>query len=78
MISSMKGRKLLIGFIGVTQEAIGVLTIVFCYVLYYNLFDVLNWLNIAAEHVALYVLILSVFGFVFIISGFFLIRELLE
>ncbi|MDH5449404.1 MAG: hypothetical protein OEX77_00700 [Candidatus Bathyarchaeota archaeon] len=74
----MKGRKLLIGFIGVTQEAIGVLTIVFCYVLYYNLFDVLNWLNIAAEHVALYVLILSVFGFVFIISGFFLIRELLE
>jgi len=78
VISSMKGRKLLIGFIGVTQEAIGVLTIVFCYVLYYNLFDVLNWLNIAAEHVALYVLILSVFGFVFIISGFFLIRELLE
>jgi len=78
VISSMKGRKLISGFIGVTQEAIGVLTIVFCYVLYYNLFDALNWLNIAAEHVALYVLILSVFGFVSIISGFFLIRELLE
>jgi len=78
VISSMKGRKLISGFIGVTQEAIGVLTIVFCYVLYYNLFDALNWLKIAAEHVALYVLILSVFGFVSIISGFFLIRELLE
>ena len=78
MISPMKGRKLLTGFIGAIQEAIGVLAIAFCYVLYYNLFDVLNWLNIAAEHVAFYMLILSVFGFVSMVSGFFLIHELLE
>jgi len=72
----MKGRKLIMGVVGATQEAVGALTIVFSYVLYYNLFDVRIWLDIPTEHVFLYLLLLFVFGFVSIISGFFLLREL--
>jgi len=72
----MKGRKLIIGFVGATQEAIGALTIVFSYILYHDLFDVQIWLDISAEHVFFYLLLLFVFGFVSIISGFFLLREL--
>lgn len=72
----------MIGFVGATQEAIGVLTIVFSYILYYDLFGLQTWLNIPPEHVSLYVsiylLLLFVFGFVSIISGFFLLRELSE
>lgn len=67
---------MIIGFVGAVQETIGALTIVFSYILYYDLFDVQIWLNIHAGHVFFYLLLLSVFGFVSIISGFFLLREL--
>lgn len=73
----MRGRKLIIGFIGATQETVGVLAIVFSYILV-HVPDVRIWLNILLEHIFLYLLLLFVFGFVSIISGFFLLRELLE
>ena len=74
----MKGRKLIIGFVGATQEVIGALTIGVSYILYYDLFDVRIWLDISSEHVFFYLLLLSVFGFVSIISGLFLLHELLQ
>jgi len=74
----MKGRKLIIGFVGVTQEVIGALAIVFCCILYYDLFDVRIWLDISSGHVFFYLLLFSVFGFVSITSGLFLLHELLQ
>jgi len=74
----MRDRKIIIGFVGATQETIGVLSIVFSYVLYHNLFDVRTWLNVPEEYVSLYLLLLLVFGFISSISGFFLLRELLK
>lgn len=67
----MKIRKFVVTFFGVTQEVIGALAIVFAYVVYYNL-------EIPLEHVSVYLLLLFVFGFISILSGFFLIREGLE
>ena len=65
------------GFIAATQETVGVLAIVFSYILVY-VPDVRIWLNISTEHIFLYLLLLFVFGFVSIISGFFLLHELSE
>lgn len=74
----MKIRKLVVTFFGVTQEVIGALAIVFAYVLYYNILDIRTNLEIPLEHVSVYLLLLFVFGFISILSGFFLIRERLE
>ena len=74
----MRGRRLTMAFVGAIQEAMGASAIVFSYILHYNLFDVQIWLDIPTKHVFLYLLLLFVFGFVSIISGFFLLRELSE
>lgn len=74
----MKIRKFVVTFFGVTQEVIGALAIVFAYVLYYNILDIRTNLEIPLEHVSVYLLLLFVFGFISILSGFFLIRERLE
>lgn len=74
----MKIRKFVVTFFGVTQEVIGALAIVFAYVLYYNILDIRTNLEILLEHVSVYLLLLFVFGFISILSGFFLIRERLE
>ena len=68
----------MIGFVGATQEAVGVLTIAFSYILHSNLFNVQTWLKVPEEEVSLYLVPFFVFGFVSIISGFFLLRELSE
>jgi hypothetical protein len=73
----MKGRKIIMAFVGTTQEAIGALTIVFSYILARER-DVQVWLNIAEDHVPFYLVLLFVFGSVSIISGFFLFCELLQ
>ncbi len=74
----MKIRKFVVTFFGVTQEVIGALAIVFAYVLYYNILDIRANLEIPLEHVSVYLLLLFVFGFISILSGFFLIRKRLE
>ncbi|MCZ2809389.1 MAG: hypothetical protein O2V44_08550 [Candidatus Bathyarchaeota archaeon] len=70
-------RRILAGFVGALQAAIGVLAVIFAYVLYHNFFDVQSLMNIS-ENVPVYMLLLFVFGFVSIISGLFLIHERLE
>ena len=74
----MKIRKTIVTFFGIMQEVIGVLAISFAYILYFNLLDVRVSLNIPVEHVSFYLLFLFIFGFISIISGFFLIHERLE
>jgi hypothetical protein len=74
----MKVRKFVVTFFGVTQEVVGVLAIVFAYVLYYNLLHIRTNSQIPLEHVSIYLLLLFVFGFVSILNGFFLLRERVE
>jgi hypothetical protein len=74
----MKIRKITATFFGIMQEVIGVLAISFAYILYYNFLDVQVSLNIPEKHVPFYLLLLFIFGFISIISGFFLIHERLE
>ena len=74
----MKIRKFLAIFLGVTQEVIGALAIIFAYVLYYNILHIRANLEILLDHVSIYLLLLFVFGFISILNGFFLLRELLE
>lgn len=67
-------RRILAVVVGSLQAAIGVLAVLFIYVLYHNFFDVQSLMNIS-ENVPVYMLLLFVFGFVSIISGLFLIHE---
>lgn len=71
----MKIRKVLGAIVGVAQGVMGALAIVFAYVLYHNFFDVQTELEVLAEWMPLYLLLLLTFGFFSIISGGFLIHE---
>jgi len=71
----MEVRKIVSKVVGVAQSGIGVLAIIFCYILYYNLFDIQGMLNVSAQNVPLYMLVLLIFGLISVISGFFLIYE---
>jgi len=68
-------RKIVSKVVGVAQSGIGVLAIIFGYILYYNLFDIQGMLNVSVQNVPLYILFLFIFGLLSVISGFFLIYE---
>jgi len=55
-----------------------VLTVIFAFILYFNLFDIQTWFNDAAEVHHLHVFALFVFGFFSIISGLSLVHEWLK
>ena len=74
----MGPRNILAAVVGTLQVAIGVLAVIFAYVLYHNFFDVQGLIDILEENVPVYMLLLFVFGLVSIVSGFLLIHELLE
>ena len=74
----MNFRKLAVTFFGVTQEVMGVLAVVFAYVLYYDILDVRTDLGIFSGHVPIYLLLIFVFGFVSILSGLFLLHQRVE
>jgi len=71
----MEARKIVSKVVGVAQSGIGVLAIIFGYILYYNLFHIQGMLNVSAQNVPLYILLLFIFGLLSVISGFFLIYE---
>ena len=71
----MEVRKIVSKVVGVAQSGIGVLAIIFGYILYYNLFDIQGMLNVSAQTAPLYILLLFIFGLLSVISGFFLIYE---
>jgi hypothetical protein len=74
----MKIRKIVVTFFGIMQEGIGITAISFAYMLYHNFLDVQVSLNMPEQHVPFYLLLLFIFGFISIISGFFLIHERIE
>ena len=74
----MGSRRIVGAAVGTLQAAIGVLAVIFAYVLYHNFFDVQSSMNVSGENVPVYMLLLFVFGFVSLISGLFLIHERLE
>ncbi len=71
-------RRILAAVVGALQAAIGVLAVIFAYMLYHNFFNVQSLMNLSKETVPVYMLLLFVLGFVSIISGLFLIHERLE
>ena len=68
-------RRILVAIVGAAQGAIGVLAGVLACILYFNFLGVQTTLNVSAELLPLYMLILSVFSFFSIISSFFLLHE---
>ena len=74
----MRVRRILVAIIGVAQGAIGVCAGILACILYFNFLGVQTTLNVPAEFLPLYLLILSVFSFFSVMSGFFLIHEGLE
>jgi len=71
----MEVRKIISRVVGVAQSGMGVLAVIFAYLLYYNLFDVQGMLNASSQNAPLYMLLLLIFGLFSVISGLFLIYE---
>jgi hypothetical protein len=74
----MRIKRIAATFFGILQEIIGVLAVVFAYVLHYNFFEVRVELGIPQEHILIYLLLLFVLGFVSVINGLFLLHQRLE
>ncbi len=74
----MRARKILVMVVGTAQTVVGVLAVIFVYVLYLDFLGVRTRLNVSGELAPLYLLVLIVFGFFSIMGGFFLIHEGLE
>ena len=71
----MQPRKIFATIVGTVQSAIGVLAVIFAYILYFDFFDVQTMLNTPVELLPFYVFALMVFGFFSVISGLFLLHE---
>ncbi len=74
MIDKMM-RKTFAAVVGMAQVVIGALSILFTYILHYDLFNVQAMFWIPAENVSLYVLLFLVFGLFSLISGISFIQE---
>ena len=71
-------RRILAAVVGALQAAIGVLAVIFAFILYFDFFDAQTELNTSVELLPFYLFALMVFGFFSIISGLFLLHEGLE
>jgi hypothetical protein len=72
----MDTRRILSKIVGLTQTAIGGLTMFFAFFLFYNIFDVQAVLGFSAEAIGLYLWTFIIFGLLSVISGLFLFYEL--
>ena len=71
----IKARKLLLTIVGLAQNLIGGLGIIFAYLFYYDFLDGQTLLNTSEGLLPIYLLILVVSSFFSILNGFFLIYE---
>ncbi|MFB0501917.1 MAG: hypothetical protein ACETVP_05545 [Candidatus Bathyarchaeia archaeon] len=71
----MRPRRILVAIVGTVQGLIGVLAVIFAYILYIDFFGLQAWLNVTAEFLPLHMLALIVFGSFSIMSGLFLLTE---
>ncbi len=71
----IRPRRIFVAIVGTVQSAIGVLAIIFAYILYFDFFDAQTRLNTPVELLPFYLFALMVFGFFSIMSGLFLLYE---
>lgn len=71
----MRVRRIIVAIVGITQGAMGILAGILACIIYFNFLGVQTTLNVPTELLPLYLLVLIVFGFFSIISGFFLAIE---
>lgn len=71
----MNAKRISATIVGITQGAIGAATVILAFFLYFNFLDIQAMLNVPVELMPFSLLILSVFGFFSLISGFFLLYE---
>ena len=73
-MTQMKVKRIITVIVGLTQGAIGIVAFILVGLLYLNLLDFQTMLGVSIELLPLSLLILSVFGFFSVISGFFLLH----
>jgi hypothetical protein len=61
--------------VGVTQTAIGAVTILFSFLIFYNIFDLQTALGFTKKVIGLYLWAFIIFGLLSVISGLFLFYE---
>jgi hypothetical protein len=71
----MNARRILSKIVGLIQTAIGGLTMLFAFFLFYNLFNIQAVLGFSTEATGLYLWTFIIFGLLSIISGLFLFYE---
>jgi hypothetical protein len=68
-------RRILATVTGVAQGVLGVMSMVFALLLYFNILEVQAMFNMPSELLPLYLMIFALFSLFSVISGFYLIRE---
>jgi len=68
----MRMKRTLAVIVGITQSAIGIAAVILAFLLYSDLYGFRAMLDVSNELLPLNLLILSVFGFFSLISGFLL------
>jgi len=71
----VNAKRTLSKIVGLTQTAIGGLTMVFAFLAFYNVFGIQEILGASDESIGLYLWIFIIFGFLSVISGLFLFYE---
>jgi len=71
----MNAKRILSKIVGLIQTAIGGLTMVFAFFLFYNVFGMQEILGVSAEGIGLYLWTFIIFGLLSVISGLFLFYE---
>ena len=72
----MNPKRILSKTIGLTQSAIGAVTMLFAFLIFYNIFDLQTALGFAEEVIGLYLWAFIIFGLLSVISGLFLFYEI--
>ena len=71
----MNAKRVLSKTVGLTQTAIGAVTMLFAFLLFYNIFDLQAALGLAEGAIGLYLWAFILFGLLSVISGLFLFYE---
>jgi hypothetical protein len=71
----MNPKRILSKTVGLTQTSIGGVTMLFAFLLFYNIFDLQTVLGFSAEAIGLYLWAFIIFGLLSVISGLFLFYE---
>jgi hypothetical protein len=71
----MNAKRILSKIVGLIQTAIGGLTMVFAFFLFYNIFNIQAVLGFSTEGIGLYLWAFIIFGLLSVISGLILFYE---